>query len=125
MSDDVVIGGSNDDQHERREVAQIRPLRSQEAALELEVLKVRDWAAAQGVLLGDLRRQLELAKLDDANHRAHIARLEAALGEASKRARQVERLRRELEDVRASTTWRIGRLATTPVRVVKRLLRRG
>ncbi len=35
-----------------------------------------------------------------------------------------DRLSEQLQEVRASTTWRIGRLAMTPVRVARRLRQR-
>lgn len=125
MSDDSVVDSTFRDDAARREAAEIRPLRARNAELELEVLKVRDWAAAQGAHLGDLRHQLEVARLHDTNHRAHIARLEAALADALKGGRRADRLRREVEEMRASATWRVGRIVLTPVRALKRLTRRG
>jgi hypothetical protein len=59
------------------------------------------------------------------NHREHIERLETALREASKVANQAEGLRRQVASMRESSTWRIGRVIMLPVRVLKRLLRRG
>ena len=125
VSDNVGGDGARNDAHSRRNSVEIPPLREQNAALELEVLAVRDWAAAQGIKVGDIRRQLDLAKIDGANHRDHIARLEAALAEASTAARHAGRLRQELEDLKASTTWKTGRVVLSPVRLLKRMLRRG
>ncbi len=125
MSDDSVVHSVPSDDAERRNAVGIPPLRQSVAALELEIMKVRDWAASQGTHLGDLRHKLERAAIDDRNHRDHIARLEEALAETSKRAAQADRLRRELESVRASTTWRAGRVVLGPVRALKSLLRRG
>lgn len=125
MSDDSVVDSVPSDDAERRNAVGIPPLRQSIAALELEVMKVRDWAASQGTHLGDLRHQLERAAIDDRNHRDHIARLEAALAEMSKRAAQADRLRRELDSVRSTATWRAGRVVLSPVRALKSLLRRG
>lgn len=125
MSDDSVVHSVPSDDAERRNAVGIPPLRQNIAALELEVMKVRDWAASQGTHLGDLRHRLERAAIDDRNHRDHIARLEAALAEMSKRAAQADRLRRELDSVRSTATWRAGRFVLAPVRAVKSLLRRG
>lgn len=125
MSDDSVVVSTQSDEIARRNSAEIRPLREQNVALELEVLMVRDWAAAQGLRLGEVRRQQVEDRVHGPNYRAHIARLEAALGEASQQARQARQLRRELEALKASTTWKVGRLLLGPVRLLKRLLRRG
>lgn len=125
VSDDSVVHSVPSDDAERRRSAEIPPLRASVAALELEIMQVRDWAASQGTHLGDLRHKLETAAIDDRNHRDHIARLEVALAEMSKRAAQADRLRRELEAVRSSATWRAGRIVLGPVRVLKSLLRRG
>ena len=125
MSDDSVVVSAQRDEIGRRDSSEIRPLREQNAALELEVLMVRDWAAAQGLRLGDVRRQLEEERLHGTNYRAHIARLEAALHEASQRARLANQLQREIEALKASNTWRLGRCVLAPVRLLKRLLRRS
>lgn len=146
MSDENLL------EHTRRETAELRlanelliareNLRQaleQRAAFELEVLNSRDHAIGRAAEIGELRYRLvkqaalyeqrqALARADfavhDANHRAHIARLEAALAEVAPcRAREV--LDREIATLRSSSTWRLGRLLMSPVRVLKRLLRRA
>jgi hypothetical protein len=119
---------------------ELRQVQEHRAAFELEVLNSRDYAVGQAVQIGELRfrlikqaavyegriRQLQSDYLvHETNHRQHIARLEAALNEAASVAASAERLRREIADLRSSATWRLGRLLLLPVRVVKRLLRRG
>ena len=119
---------------------ELRQVQEHRAAFELEVLNSRDYAVGQAVQIGELRfrlikqaavyeRHLQQLQSDhfvhDVNHRQHIARLEAALNEAASVAASADRLRREIADLRSSATWRLGRLLLLPVRVVKRLLRRG
>lgn len=105
MSDENLL------EHTRRETAELRlanelliareNLRQaleQRAAFELEVLNSRDHAIGRAAEIGELRYRLvkqaalyeqrqALARADfavhDANHRAHIARLEAALAEVA------------------------------------------
>ncbi len=38
---------------------------------------------------------------------------------------QLKRARNQLKRAHESTTWKLGRLVMTPVRLVKRVLRRG
>ncbi|NDE20985.1 MAG: hypothetical protein EBZ98_04950, partial [Actinobacteria bacterium] len=59
------------------------------------------------------------------NHREHIERLEAALREASKLANQADGLRRQITVMRSSSTWKLGRVIMLPVRLTRRMLRRG
>ncbi|MFZ9772133.1 MAG: hypothetical protein ACO3D1_08210, partial [Ilumatobacteraceae bacterium] len=65
----------------------------------------------------------------DVNHRAHIAQLEDALSAASTAARVENRkassLNADLERMRDSFTWKLGRTMMWPVRVLKRLVRRA
>lgn len=117
-----------------------RRIQEQRAAFELEVLNSRDFAVGQAVQIGELRFRLlrqavtyeqRIGQIEsnhrahDGNHRQHIARLEAALAEAASAAAQADRFRRELVDLRASATWRLGRFLLLPIRAMKRLLRRG
>ena len=128
MSDDAVLDAAIRDATELRLTTALRAALEQKAAFELEVLNARDHAAAQAALIGELRHQLKSARdleIHDKNHRDHIARLEAALREATRAANQVDALRREIASVKNSSTWKIGRMMMRPVRVVKRLLRRG
>ncbi len=147
MSDENLL------EHTRRETAELRlknellitqeRLRQaleQRAAFELEVLNSRDHAIGRAAEIGELRyrlvkqaalyehrRTLDQADfaVHDANHRAHIARLEAAVAEVGRRASRAETLEREIAALRSSSTWRLGRLLMSPVRAVKRLLRRA
>lgn len=128
MSDDAVLDAVIRDATELRLTTALRSALEQKAAFELEVLNARDHAAAQAALIGELRHQLKSARdleIHDKNHRNHIARLEAALREATRAANQVDALRREIASVKNSSTWKIGRMIMRPVRVMKRLLRRG
>lgn len=104
--------------------------------LELQVLNSRDHALGQSAEIGELRFRLvkQAATYEERmhelsthifNHVAHIARLESALGEATRRVVALEEMRNELIAVRSSTTWRLGRLLMLPIRIVKRLVRRG
>mgnify|MGYP003342930969 CR=1 FL=1 len=133
VSDDALLDASIRDATELRLTTALRAALEQKAAFELEVLNSRDYAAAQAAIIGDLRYRLEssvqIHQLHDKNHREHIARLETALREASreasKAANQAEGLRRQIAAMRDSSTWRLGRVIMLPVRVVKRLTRRG
>jgi hypothetical protein len=95
------------------------------AELELQVLNSRDHALGQAAEIGGLRLRIEHHVTDDKNHRAHIARLESALADASKRAITLEAHRCELVALRASTTWKIGHSFMLPIRLLKRLARRS
>lgn len=95
------------------------------AELELQVLNSRDYALGQAAEIGGQRLRIEHHVTDDKNHRAHIARLESALAEASKRANTLETHRRELVALRSSTTWKIGHSFMLPIRLLKRLTRRS
>jgi hypothetical protein len=124
----------------RRVRETLQHARAERASFELEVLNSRDFAVGQAANIGELRYRLlkqaanyemrlhqaqQHQLIHDKNHREHIARLESALAESARAAAQVDVLRRELTATRSSTTWRLGRVLMFPVRVVKRLLRRG
>ncbi|NCY09708.1 MAG: hypothetical protein EBX38_04865 [Actinobacteria bacterium] len=110
------------------------------ATLELEVLNSRDHAIGRAAEVGELRHRLlaqaamyerrlsearQAHTTHDTNHRAHIARLEDALAAASTAARKVSVLNADLERLRASFTWKLGRTLMWPVRLLKRLIRRA
>ena len=114
------------------------------ATLELEVLNSRDHAIGRAAEVGELRhrllaqaamyeRRLSEARhahtTHDTNHRAHIAQLEDALAAASTAARVENRkasvLNADLERLRTSFTWKLGRTLMWPVRLLKRLIRRA
>ena len=128
MSDDALLDAAVRDATELRLTTALRAALEQKAAFELEVLNARDHAAAQAAIIGELRHQLRFAReweIHDKNHREHIARLETALREASKLANQADGLRQQIASMRSSSTWKAGRLVLRPLRVMKRMLRRG
>lgn len=140
MSDNVLDDIARREAEITRLTQELRRALEQRSSYELEVLNSRDHAIAQAAQIGELRHRLvkQAAVLEHRrneflihteNRLAHIARLEAALAEASravtKFAAFAEDQRRELVAARASTTWKIGRVVMFPVRVLKRLLRRG
>ena len=98
--------------------------------------------------IGTIQHQARLH--DQTDLRAEIARLEQrvndlttqlihsrdyAMGKAAELGelhmvvadlhQQLKRARNQLKRAHESTTWKLGRLAMTPVRLVKRVLRRG
>ena len=129
VSDDAVLDAAIRDATELRLTTALRSALEQKASFELEVLNARDHAAAQAAEIGELRYRLasnnQIHQLHDKNHREHIERLEVALRESSKIANQTDGLRRQISVMRSSATWKIGRTIMLPVRVTKRLLRRG
>lgn len=136
VSDESLVEAVRRDAIELRLNTELRVVRAERAAMELEVLNSRDFAVGQAVQIGELRHRLikqaaglELRRhefeIHETNYRQHIARLEAALAEATSAAAQADRFRRELVDLRASATWRLGRFLLLPIRAMKRLLRRG
>jgi hypothetical protein len=128
VSDDAVLDAAVREATELRLTTALRSALEQKAAFELEVLNARDHAAAQAAMIGELRHQLRFAReweIHDKNHREHIQRLETALREASKLANQADGLRQQLAALKNSSTWKAGRLVLRPVRVMKRMLRRG
>lgn len=140
VSDESLVEAVRRDAIELRLNTELRVVRAERAAMELEVLNSRDFAVGQAVQIGELRFRLlrqavtyeqRIGQIEsnhrahDGNHRQHIARLEAALAEATSAAAQADRFRRELVDLRASATWRLGRFLLLPIRAMKRLLRRG
>ena len=110
-----------------------------QTVLELEVLNSRDHAVGRAAEIGEWRyrlirqaavyeQRLRDRESHEANHLAHIARLEAALQGASQVQKQnfsgVGDLRRELDALRGSTTWRLGRLLMLPIRILRLVVRR-
>jgi len=136
VSDESLVDAARRDAELLRLTTELRALRALNSRFELEVLNSRDFAVGQAAQIGELRHKLikqaallELRlhefEIHSGNYREHIARLESALAESARAAAQVDVLRRELMATRSSTTWRLGRVLMFPVRVVKRLLRRG
>ena len=139
VSDESLVDAARHDVIALRLNTELRVVRAERAAMELEVLNSRDFAVGQAAQIGELQfrlikqaaiherrvRQLQSDHLvHETNHRQHIVRLEAALTETASVAASADRLRREIADLRSSATWRLGRLLLLPVRVAKRLLRR-
>ncbi|MFM7082743.1 MAG: hypothetical protein ACKOYI_12470, partial [Actinomycetota bacterium] len=85
----------------RRAHEALQHAQAERASFELEVLNSRDYAAGQAAIIGELRYRND--------------RLETSLAAS----------RNEIATVRASTTWKIGRVLMFPVRVAKRILRQG
>ena len=118
---------------------ELRLSRQRQTVLELEVLNSRDHAVGRAAEIGEWRYRLirqaavyEQCLRDreshEANHLAHIARLETALQGAAQVQKQnfsgVGDLRRELDALRASTTWRLGCLLMLPIRILRLVVRR-
>ena len=105
--------------------------------LELALLQSRDFAigaAAEASEIPIIRAKFQNQfaeserQLADANehvksHVAHIQRLEAALSDALKLESVNKTLHRQINDLKTSATWRIGKLVMTPLRVIKRIFR--
>ncbi len=67
-------------------------------------------------------------KLGDANehnksHLAHIARLEQALADLLKIDHANKELRKQIDSMQASATWRVGRTLMLPIRIIKRIVK--
>ena len=118
---------------------ELRLSRQRQTVLELEVLNSRDHAVGRAAEISEWRyrlirqaavyeQRLRDRENHEANHLAHIARLEAALQGAAQARQQnfsgVGDLRRELDALRASTTWRLGRLLMLPIRILRLVVRR-
>ena len=69
--------------------------------LTTQLIHSRDYAMGKAAELGELN--------------IHVAELQ----------QQLKRARNQLKRAHESTTWKLGRLVMTPVRLVKRVLRRG
>ena len=118
---------------------ELRLSRQRQTVLELEVLNSRDHAVGRAAEISEWRyrlirqaavyeQRLRDRESHEANHLAHIARLEAALQGAAQARQQnfsgVGDLRRELDALRGSTTWRLGRLLMLPIRILRLVVRR-
>lgn len=120
-------------------INELRLAHQRQTVLELEVLNSRDHALGRAAEIGEWRyrlirqaavyeQRLRDRESHEANHKAHIARLETALQDAGRAMQQnfsgAGELRRELDALRASTTWRLGRLLMLPIRILRRVIGR-
>ncbi len=101
--------------------------------LELALLNSRDFAIGASAEAGqttivrqmyiESQRQLIDATTHIANHIDHIRRLEEQAQVLSSLHQANIDLRIQLEKLRSSPTWIIGKIIMTPIRVLKRLVR--
>jgi len=105
--------------------------------LELALLQSRDFAigaAAEASEIPVIRAKFQNQfaeserKLADANehvksHVAHIARLEQLVADLLKLEKVNKDLRTQMNHLKISVTWRVGRLIMLPIRIVKRIVK--
>ncbi len=105
--------------------------------LELALLQSRDFAigaAAEASEIPIIRAKFQNQfaeserQLADANehiksHVAHIARLEQLVADLLKLEKVNKDLRTQMNHLKISVTWRVGRLIMLPIRIVKRIVR--
>ena len=105
--------------------------------LELALLQSRDFAIGAAAEASEIpiiraRFQNQFAEserqLADANehiksHVAHIARLEKLVADLLKLERVNKDLRTQMNHLKISVTWRVGRLIMLPIRIVKRIVK--
>lgn len=104
--------------------------------LELALLQSRDFAigaAAEASEIPIIRAKFQNQfaeserQLADANehiksHVAHIARLEQLVADLLKLEKVNKDLRTQMNHLKISVTWRVGRLIMLPIRIVKRIV---
>ena len=80
-------------------------------------------------VINDLDRRINDLTTQLIHSRDHAMGKAAELGElhihVAELQQQLKRARNQLKRAHESTTWKLGRLVMTPVRLVKRVLRRG
>lgn len=105
--------------------------------LELALLQSRDFAigaAAEASEIPIIRAKFQNQfaeserQLADANehiksHVAHIARLEQLVADLLKLEKVNKDLRTQMNQLKVSVTWRVGRLIMLPIRIVKRIVK--
>lgn len=105
--------------------------------LELALLQSRDFAigaAAEASEIPIIRAKFQNQfaeserQLADANehiksHVAHIARLEQLVADLLKLEKANKDLRTQMNHLKISVTWRVGRLIMLPIRIVKRIVK--
>lgn len=106
---------------------------------QLRLLENRDFAIGAAARVGEMQTRLTTREIEVANaltlnhennlhiqnHIAHIVRLEQALAGIAPRLQELTVRSVRLDDVYASTTWRIGRIMMLPIRLLRRILRRS
>ena len=101
--------------------------------LELALLQSRDFAigaAAEAseapiirAMYVESERQLGDANEHNKSHLAHIARLEQALADLLKIDKANKELRNQIESLKSSASWRVGRTLMLPIRIGKRIVK--
>ena len=105
--------------------------------LELALLQSRDFAigaAAEASEIPIIRAKFQNQfaeserQLADANehiksHVAHIARLEQLVADLLKLEKVNKDLRTQMNHLKISVTWRVGRIIMLPIRIVKRIVK--
>ena len=76
-------------------------LQEQIAKLEMEILQARDYARGCAAELGEAKASINLTR------------------------RQLRQARKEIADLHASRTWKLGRLIMLPARIARRVLKVG
>ena len=94
-----------------------------------EVPELRTEVARLNGVINDLDRRINDLTTQLIHSRDYAMGKAAELGElhihVAELQQQLKRARNQLKRAHESTTWKLGRLAMTPVRLVKRVLRRG
>ena len=107
--------------------ALIAELRTKVMDLELALLHSRDFAIGAIAETGELRLANAESMIHAENQRAHISRLEQHVtqhvAQLEKQLHRRTKRVKELEQLVASRTYKVGRLVMLPVRILKRLAR--
>ncbi|MFM7307418.1 MAG: hypothetical protein ACKO2Q_05510 [Actinomycetota bacterium] len=115
------------DASRERRLAEIGTIQHQFRISEIPELRT-EVARLQGVI-NELERKINDLTTQLIHSRDYAMGKSAELGElhihVTEIQQQLKRARNQLKRAHESTTWKIGRLMMTPVRVAKRLLRRG
>lgn len=115
------------DASRERLLAEIGTIQHQFRISEIPELRT-EVARLQGVI-NELERKINDLTTQLIHSRDYAMGKSAELGElhihVAEIQQQLKRARNQLKRAHESTTWKIGRLVMTPVRVAKRLLRRG
>ena len=94
-----------------------------------DVPELRTEVARLNGVINDLDRRINDLTTQLIHSRDYAMGKAAELGElhihVAELLQQLKRARNQLKRAHESTTWKLGRLVMTPVRLVKRVLRRG